>query len=685
MTAPVAAERRGDPLGEILVSRKLLEPDALAKHQARAERERSSLESVLLRTGVFSRGQLLQVLENFFFCPSADVTRQEYAAGAVAKLPRALAERYEALPLGFDGERLVVAFADPSNDKALEQLSTAVRAPVLPRVALRIDLLDVIRSTYDRFAEEAAAAAPVNTVPARSAQPRSVALPPSPPRSVTPGPSAPPGSFAPPDASAAPTIVPEKAKVSIDLSTREAPVIVQRLFEAAARNDATDIHIHPDKEGLDVRLRIDGILHSVAKLPKELVAPVIARIKVLSRLDIAEHRIPQDGRQSVEIDGGLIDLRVSTLPSQFGENVVLRLLRKDMSLLNLDRLQMPAAIREAHQDAVASPVGFFLVTGPTGSGKTTTLYATLASLDRVATNIVTLEDPIEYSFPGITQVQIQEDAGLSFASGLRSILRQDPDVVLVGEIRDLETVEIACRAALTGHKVLSTIHTNDACQAITRLMDMGTPAHLITATLRGVLAQRLVRVICKECKEAYEPNETERAILGYPKEAHVHRGRGCPSCAHTGYKGRLAIFEYFKVEESMHRLILDHASPFAIRHAAQRNGMILMADFAKRAVLDGTTTVAEIQRVVLSSERREQLCDGCGRVVGIDFAVCPFCQHVLKESCAGCGTAIDPSWEACPTCGRTVERQWQKVFCRSCLAPVDASWTTCRYCGEALS
>jgi type IV pilus assembly protein PilB len=649
MSRVVAAERSADPLGEILVSRKLLEAAALAKRLEQAEREQTSLEAVLLRTGTFSRAQLLQVLENHFFVPAVDVTRCDYAADALAKVPRPVAARFEALPVGFDGPRLVVAFADPSDEKVVDQLAAVVRADVLPRVALRFDLLDALRRAYDRFGDEAVV----------DGAPRAAATAPPPPS--------------------------REAKIAIELEGLDAPGVVQRIFEAASRSSATDIHIHPEKDGLQVRFRIDGILHPVASLPKDLASPVIARVKVLSRLDIAEHRVPQDGRQTLEIDGAWIDLRVSTLPSQFGENVVIRLLRKDVSLLRLENLQMPAAIQEAFRDAVTSPLGFFLVSGPTGSGKTTTLYAALASLDRVGTNIVTLEEPIEYSFPGITQVQIQEDAGLSFASGLRAILRQDPDVVLVGEIRDLETVEIACRAALTGHKVLSTIHTNDACQAITRLLDMGTPPHLITATLRGVLAQRLVRVICAECKEPYAPNDTELAILGYPKEPQVFRGRGCPSCANTGYSGRLAIFEYFKVEETMHRLILDRASPFAIRHAAQRNGMILMADFAKRAVLDGRTTVAEIQRVVLSSERREQLCGGCGRVVGIDFAVCPFCQHVLKESCGGCGTAIDPAWEACPTCGRAVERAWQKVFCRNCLAPVESSWTQCRYCGEALS
>jgi len=248
-------------------------------------------------------------------------------------------------------------------------------------------------------------------------------------------------------------------------------------------------------------------------------------------------------------------------------------------------------------------------------------------------------------------------------------------------MRDLETVAIACRGALTGHKVLSTLHTNDTAQAITRLLDMGTPPYLITATLRGVLAQRLVRRICERCTQAFPISETEWAVLGYPKVKEVQRGVGCEHCSQSGYKGRLAIFEYMRIEDDMHRLILDRASPYTIRHFAQRKGMLLMAEFAKRAVLEGNTTVAEIQRAVLAEEGKEQLCSNCQRVVNLDFTICPFCQHVLKEKCGGCSNPVEASWEACPICGKEVDREWKRRHCRRCLAPVDAGCDSCPYCG----
>ena len=640
-------------LADLIGRRHLLKETRIEELLARAEESGRSLEDQILADEVFGRRQLLQILENHHFCPSLDLETVEYRPEALALLPRGLADRHRMLPVDLQGEALRVAFADPGDTLAREAAASTCGREILPLVALEGEIRRTIVSGYDRLEEELARTgtqdaepSPANTRTARN--------------------------------------VDEDALRIDDLAGRTPAEVVDRVVTEAASHSATDIHLESGEEELAIRLRLDGILRTVATLPGEQAAGVISRIKILSDLNIAEHRLPQDGRYSLEMGDRVFDLRVSILPSQFGEKVVMRLLEKKLDLLDIEKLRMPPSVREAFSDVLEKPTGFYLISGPTGSGKTTTLYAALRSLDRESLNISTLEDPIEYSLRGVTQTQIHEEIGLGFADGLRSLLRQDPDVILVGEMRDLATVEVACRAALTGHKVLSTIHTNDACQVVTRLLDMGTQPHMIAATLRGVMAQRLVRRICPDCVEGYAPNETELALLGYPEVDELRRGVGCEACGHTGYRGRLAIYEYFRVDENIHRLILDRASPYAIRYAAQRGGMLFMADYAKRVVVAGETTVEEIQRVILSEAPREQLCHSCQRVVSLEFSVCPFCHATLKETCGGCGKPVEPNWESCPSCGDPLEREWQKVYCRHCLAPVKPEWESCHFCGGSI-
>ena len=640
-----------DRLGALLEQRRLLDLPTLRALRDRVASGQDTLEALLLGEGHFGRQQLLEILENHHFCPSVDLSDPAYAPAALQLLPRALAERHDCCPVDLKGDALRVAFADPDDPAAREAVAGAAGREVLVLVALETDLRAARRALYDRMESELAAGA-------KAAEIRVTAPAPAPRhREVEP---------------------------VHGLEGRTPAELVQTLLHAAAARGATDIHLEAAENSLGVRFRLDGILHRVATLPRESAAGVISRIKILAALDIAEHRLPQDGRIAVRDGDRLFDLRVSVMPAQHGEKAVLRLLEKREDLMDIRKLRLPPAIQENFAEFLRDPMGFYLVSGPTGSGKTTTLYAALQALDREALNIATLEDPIEYSVPGITQTQVQEAIGLDFATGLRALLRQDPDVILVGEMRDLETVEVACRASLTGHKVLSTIHTNDACQVVTRLIDMGTQPHLIAATLRGVLAQRLLRRICPHCAEEYSASETELALLGYPESATLRRGVGCPHCAGTGYKGRMAVYEYFKVEEDIHRLILDRASPYAIRYAAKRAGMLLMADYAKHAVLEGETSVEEVQRVVLSEAPREQLCHNCQRVVSVDFSVCPFCQAKLKESCDHCGKPVESGWESCPSCGHHLEREWERVYCRHCLAPVQPEWTSCDFCGGAL-
>jgi type II secretory ATPase GspE/PulE/Tfp pilus assembly ATPase PilB-like protein/RNA polymerase subunit RPABC4/transcription elongation factor Spt4 len=556
-----------------------------------------------------------------------------------------------------DGQSAQVAFADPTSALAREAVALALTRRVTPMVALRHDLRETITRRYDGLAHDLAT---------------------SERRGDNGAPRVPPGARKP---------AARGAELRLSLTKddeRSMSALVDKVLDDAAARAATDIHIEPKEKELVVRFRLDGVLFRVATLPRDLAPSFVSCVKILGGMDIAERRLPQDGRHSLKKGDTVLDLRISSIPSQFGEKIVIRLLTKAKGLLDLDTLRMPPAVREGHAELIHSPQGLYLVAGPTGSGKTTTLYATLNALDYESVNIVTLEDPIEYSLPGITQVQVHEDIGLTFGAGLRSFLRQDPDVILVGEIRDAQTVEIACRAALTGHKVFSTIHTNDAAQAVPRLVDMGVPPYLIAATLRGVLAQRLVRVLCQACKEAYEPTQAELAVLGYPKISQLFRGRGCQACSGTGFKGRVGIFEYLPVLENIVKLIFDRASSFAIRHAARHNGMIPMSEFAKRAALSGATTVAEIQRAVLADEGREQLCRKCGQVVSLDFAVCPYCQTVLKETCRGCSHPLDLEWEACPRCGQEIESESRSTFCPHCQAPVGPGRDGCPFCGGRL-
>ena len=378
----------------------------------------------------------------------------------------------------------------------------------------------------------------------------------------------------------------------------DAPAIrlINGIIADAARQGVSDIHIEPYETGMVVRMRMDGVLRETLRMPAHVAPVVVSRVKVMARLDIAERRLPQDGRIGLTLGGKLIDVRVSTLPSRAGERVVLRILDKENAGIGLDQLGMSESVKRLFRDALAEPNGIVLVTGPTGSGKTTTLYAGLKLLNDGSRNILTVEDPVEYAVDGVGQTQINPQVGLSFAAGLRAILRQDPDVVMVGEIRDRETAEIAVQAALTGHLVLSTVHTNDAVGAITRLRDMKVEPFLIASTVRAVLAQRLVRRLCPECREGVPAAASLSSLLGIEAGATVYKPRGCGPCGGSGYKGRIGLFEAVRVDETVRRLINAGGDESAIAAHAFRSAPTL-AGAARALVLDGTTSAEEAIRV----------------------------------------------------------------------------------------
>ncbi len=387
----------------------------------------------------------------------------------------------------------------------------------------------------------------------------------------------------------------------------EAPIIrlVNRLILNAVEMRASDIHFEPFENQFRVRYRIDGVLHEAESPPRRLQAAVISRVKIMSKLDIAERRLPQDGRIKLKVADREIDFRVSTIPTLYGESLVMRILDRETLVLDLNRLGFPPEMLQSYTRLISQPYGMILVTGPTGSGKTSTLYTTLARINSPERKIVTLEDPVEYQLKGINQIQVNPKIGLTFAGGLRSIVRQDPDIILVGEIRDRETAEIAVQSALTGHLLFSTLHTNDSAGAVTRLLDMGVENFLLSSTLLGIMAQRLVRVNCPDCKKPVQPEERLVRAMNLTdaerEEVVFYAGGGCESCRSTGFKGRIAIFEYMEVDERIRKSIVSGASSDMIRETAVEKGMTTLREDGWRKVREGVTTISEVLRVTLEN------------------------------------------------------------------------------------
>ena len=398
--------------------------------------------------------------------------------------------------------------------------------------------------------------------------------------------------------------------------TSDAPIIklVNLLVSGAIKDRASDIHVEPYSGNLKIRYRIDGILYDILSLPRRIQSPLISRIKIMAKLNIAEKRLPQDGRIEIKIADRLVDIRVSVIPTAFGERVVLRLLDKSANILMLSDLGMHDERIKLLNRLIKSPYGIILVTGPTGSGKTTTLYAALSTINRPEINIITIEDPIEYQMDGVGQIQVNPKIDLTFAAGLRSIVRQDPDVILIGEIRDRETAEIAIQSSLTGHLVFSTLHTNDAASAVTRLIDMGIEPFLVTSSVIAIIAQRLVRILCPHCKEIYKPDKETLTNLGLNisvmKKNLFYRKKGCNLCMHTGYRGRTAIFEIMIVDDEIKRLVLKTSDANQINELALKQGMITLQKDGIDKVLNGITTTEEVLRVTRSLNRKEDIVQG---------------------------------------------------------------------------
>jgi type IV pilus assembly protein PilB len=449
-----------------------------------------------------------------------------------------------------------------------------------------------------------------------------------------------------------------RGREDVNDAGEDAPVVrlVNQVLADASRMRASDIHLERQRDGLRIRYRIDGLLRDVMTAPARVGPSVVSRIKIMAGLDISERRVPQDGRARITVDGHELDTRVSTLPALHGEKVVIRILTRADGVSPLDTVGLEPAQLAAVRRALAVPQGLVLITGPTGSGKTTTLYSAINETMTPEKNVITLEDPVEVQLPGITQVQINPKAGLTFESGLRSVLRQDPDVVLVGEVRDAQTAELALKAALTGHLVLATLHTSSAVGALTRLVDMGVAPFLVASSLTAVVAQRLVRVPCTSCAAPYLPDEDTLSVLGLSADDLVDatpvRGTGCPECGLTGYRGRTAVYEVLEVDAALRTVLLGTPTEAAVGEQARASGLATLRTSALVKAWQGLTTFEEAVRVTHTDHQRSTAaCPACERGIEPGMVTCPWCAVPLATgSCERCARTMDPDWKVCPWC-----------------------------------
>ena len=629
--SPNAAEsdprRRRRRIGEVLVEQGLLTEEqvqaALARQSSAGDGPRKRLGALVIEAGFATERQVAEALAEALGLPLVDLGRTLVVPDHVRLLPRAVAERSGVLVLERTAGKFTVAASDPTNVVALDDVKLYTGATELV----------VVVATDSQVKDHLARAWSLSE-----------------------------------DSSDVHTLFEglgddDPADVEVGQQAVEAAPIV-RLVDVvladAVRARASDVHVEPQAGDLRIRYRVDGLLRDVMTVPKNATAAAVSRIKIVSGLDIAERRRPQDGRAKLTVDGLTVEARISTLPTLHGEKVVIRLLPRAENVPQLTQTGLGAGQLDLLRSSLAQAQGLVLITGPTGSGKTNTLYASIQHVSTPDRNIVTLEDPVEVQVAGITQVQVNPKSGLTFAAGLRSVLRQDPDIVLVGEVRDHETAELALQASLTGHLVLTTLHTNDAVSAITRLVDMGVEPFLVASSLSLVVAQRLVRKPCAACAAPYVPTDATLALLGLTavdlSGADPKMGRGCADCQGTGYRGRTGIFEVLPVTAQLRQVLLNTPTEAAIGAAARANGMSTLRASALQAAHRGQTTYEEVLRATHVDAVAGPRCPACARSLADDMVVCPWDGTVLgSDLCRGCDRHLDGEWTTCPWCRVAVD------------------------------
>ena len=594
-------------LGEILQDRGQISAESLQLLFMEQEGKMVRLGELILERGLVEKPALVKALEEVSRVAYLDCTAIKCDLEILRIIPKAMAVRLDILPLRVDQGRLVVVMAEPQNVGTINELRFTGGKDISPRFAFRAEIQSAIARNYAQLEDTAPAKQPAE----EGASEEDAAM-----------------EFVSTSTRQANRDAIQEIQAELHQKKTPAVRLVSEIIRKALDKQASDIHIEPQSAATVVRIRVDGVLRELESVPRNIQNSLVSRVKILSDMDIGERRAPQDGRFMVSVGPRKVDMRVSTLPTQYGEKVVMRLLEATAPILSFTDLGLPPGMADRLRDLVSMPQGMLLVTGPTGSGKSTTLYSALNLLRKPTVNIVTVEDPVEYVLPGVNQVHVNKRAGLTFATCLRSILRQDPNVIMVGEIRDLETAEIAMKAAQTGHMVLSTLHTNDSISAVGRLLDLGIPAYLIASSVTGILAQRLLRKLCAcHGEKQLTPEYAERlAAAGWAQPPdRIPWPAGCDVCDQTGYKGRVGIYELFVIDDSIRAILRGAYKPELIRAAAHAAGMRRMQEDAMEKLRAGLTTLEEITRIVPMEALANSGCEQCGHELAPAYRFCPYC------------------------------------------------------------
>lgn len=612
-------------IGNILVEAGLITESQLAAGIGEQKKSGARLGESLIKLSYITDIEMAQTLSTQLGIPYTDFETVVVDPMAIDLIPEKLAKKHGVIPLSIERGVLTVAMSDPLSFDAIGDMSFASDRSVAPTVSTAAEIKFAIKRYY-HLAEpvheilENISAGHVEVVTDHLLD-----------------------------------VAPDVDQVARRGGSPPIIRMVNTIIFNAVKNRASDIHIEPRAKSVFIRERVDGLLRDVMDLPKWVQGAITSRIKVLSKMDIAEKRVPQDGRIKIRIDGRDVDLRISVLPIQFGESIVIRILDIQTAVLDMGSIGLSARDDKRVKSFIERPQGLVLITGPTGSGKTLTLYAIINHIKSEAINIISLEDPIEYELTGMKQVSVNEKTGLTFAYGLRSVLRQDPDVIMVGEMRDTETANIAVQASLTGHLVLSTLHTNTAVAAIMRLRDMGVESYLIASAVNGIVAQRLLRRLCDKCKVPYTPENEELARLGLDKSSikkiRFYTGKGCYFCNKTGYRGRIGAFEVMVVDKLARELIADDATEEEILKSTLDSGMRYMSQDGIDKVKQGLTSIEEVLRVLyVKEEKGVRVCRNCSESVRLEFLNCPYCGFAIVNRCPNCSKVREPDWKYCPYC-----------------------------------